>query len=57
MVYVDPARDMAVRPGQHVSTEGRVYHPYLAQWAGYWEVSTMTQAATALSTKSNWEPS
>lgn len=23
---------MAVRPGQYVSGEGRVYHPYLAGW-------------------------
>lgn len=23
---------MSVRPGQHVSGEGRIYHPYLATW-------------------------
>jgi hypothetical protein len=29
---------MVVRPGQHVSGDGRVYHPYLAQWGQYWDV-------------------
>ncbi|EAT76536.2 hypothetical protein SNOG_16164 [Parastagonospora nodorum SN15] len=37
MVYITPSQDMAVRPGQHVSGDGRVYHPYLAQWAQYWD--------------------
>lgn len=32
-VYVTPTQDMVVRPGQHVSGEGRVYHHYLAHWA------------------------
>lgn len=32
MGYVTPAKDMAVRPGQYVSGEGRLYHPYLAEW-------------------------
>jgi ESCRT-I complex subunit TSG101 len=39
MVYVKPSHDMLVRPGQHVSGDGRVYHPYLAQWGKYWDVS------------------
>ncbi|MCJ1462644.1 hypothetical protein MMC07_001247 [Pseudocyphellaria aurata] len=30
--FVTPTKNMAVRPGQHVSGEGRVYHPYLAGW-------------------------
>lgn len=29
---VTPTRNMSVRPGQYVSGEGRVYHPYLAGW-------------------------
>ncbi|KAH4284950.1 hypothetical protein HBH64_238440 [Parastagonospora nodorum] len=41
MVYITPSQDMAVRPGQHVSGDGRVYHPYLAQWAQYWDKSTL----------------
>ncbi|RMZ70442.1 UEV domain-containing [Pyrenophora seminiperda CCB06] len=41
IVYVTPAHDMVLRPGQHVSTDGRVYHPYLAQWAKYWDKSTL----------------
>ena len=32
IIYVTPTKDMAVRPGQYVSGEGRVYHPYLASW-------------------------
>lgn len=35
---------MLVRPGQHVSGDGRVYHPYLAQWAKYWDVSIACRA-------------
>jgi hypothetical protein len=38
MVYITPSQDMVVRPGQHVSGDGRVYHPYLAQWEKYWDV-------------------
>ncbi|XPS78742.1 suppressor protein stp22 of temperature-sensitive alpha-factor receptor and arginine permease [Ascochyta lentis] len=41
IVYVKPDKDMLVRPGQHVSGDGRVYHPYLAQWAKYWQKSTL----------------
>ncbi|KAJ4985025.1 UEV domain-containing protein [Stagonosporopsis vannaccii] len=41
IVYVKPGQDMLVRPGQHVSGDGRVYHPYLAQWAKYWDKSTL----------------
>ena len=32
MVFVIPTKSMAIRPGQYVSGEGRVYHPYLAEW-------------------------
>lgn len=39
IVYIKPDKDMLVRPGQYVSGDGRVYHPYLAQWAKYWDVS------------------
>ncbi|KAF1986432.1 UEV-domain-containing protein [Aulographum hederae CBS 113979] len=41
MIYVTPAQGMAVKAGQHVSGEGRVYHPYLAQWARYWDKSSI----------------
>ncbi|KAF2746318.1 UEV-domain-containing protein, partial [Sporormia fimetaria CBS 119925] len=41
MVYITPSQDMLVRPGQHVSGDGRVYHPYLAQWGKYWDKSTI----------------
>jgi hypothetical protein len=38
IVFITPSQDMVVRPGQHVSGDGRVYHPYLAQWGQYWDV-------------------
>ncbi|KAH7132245.1 UEV domain-containing protein [Dendryphion nanum] len=41
IVYVVPSPDMIVRPGQHVSGDGRIYHPYLAQWGQYWDKSTI----------------
>ena len=43
LVYVTPTQDMAVRVGQHVTLEGRVYHHYLAHWAEAWEVSAVPQ--------------
>lgn len=39
IIYVTPTQDMAVRVGQHVTLEGRVYHHYLAHWAEAWDVS------------------
>jgi hypothetical protein len=39
LVYVTPTYGMKVRPGQHVDVEGRVYHPYLARWNNFWDVS------------------
>ncbi|KAJ9638972.1 Suppressor protein stp22 of temperature-sensitive alpha-factor receptor and arginine permease [Coniosporium tulheliwenetii] len=42
MAYVTPAQDMVVRPGQnHVGGDGRVYHPYLANWGKFWDVSVI----------------
>ncbi|KAI4285511.1 MAG: hypothetical protein L6R38_000608 [Xanthoria sp. 2 TBL-2021] len=32
IAFVTPTKNMAVRAGQYVSVEGRVYHPYLAGW-------------------------
>ncbi|KAI5194815.1 hypothetical protein AUEXF2481DRAFT_34708 [Aureobasidium subglaciale EXF-2481] len=33
IVFVLPGDGMAIRPGQHVGVDGRVYHPYLRDWA------------------------
>ncbi|KAL2038142.1 hypothetical protein N7G274_009089 [Stereocaulon virgatum] len=30
--FITPTADMVVRPGQYVSGEGKIYHPYLAGW-------------------------
>ncbi|GAB7347664.1 hypothetical protein MBLNU459_g4528t2 [Dothideomycetes sp. NU459] len=32
MVFVNPGDGMAIRPGQHIGVDGRVYHPYLRDW-------------------------
>lgn len=39
LVYVTPTEKMIVRPGQHVDPQGQVYHPYLAAWPNFWDVS------------------
>ncbi|KAL0639107.1 Suppressor protein stp22 of temperature-sensitive alpha-factor receptor and arginine permease [Maublancomyces gigas] len=38
MVFVTPAKDMLIRPGNHVDPSGRCYHPYLANWVNYSDV-------------------
>ncbi|PTU21549.1 hypothetical protein P175DRAFT_0456283 [Aspergillus ochraceoroseus IBT 24754] len=48
LVYVIPTQDMAVRVGQHVTLEGRVYHHYLAHWAEAWERSSLVDLLTIL---------
>ncbi|PGH23064.1 hypothetical protein AJ80_02837 [Polytolypa hystricis UAMH7299] len=47
-VYVTPTQGMLVRPGQHVSGEGRVYHHYLAHWADAWDRSTLVDLMSIL---------
>ena len=42
IVYVTPSQDMLIRPGQHVYNNGRIFHPYLAQWAKYWDVGVFS---------------
>ncbi|KAK9248783.1 UEV domain-containing protein [Lipomyces tetrasporus] len=32
--FVTPTASMSLRPGNHVDTNGRVYHPYLSYWNG-----------------------
>ncbi|TVY25079.1 Tumor susceptibility gene 101 protein [Lachnellula hyalina] len=41
LVYVTPTEGMAVRPGQHVDPQGKIYHPYLVGWAEYWDKSNI----------------
>lgn len=40
LLFVTPTNGMAIRPGQYVSGEGRIYHPYLASWRE--DVSTLS---------------
>ncbi|KAL8823914.1 MAG: hypothetical protein Q9191_005446 [Dirinaria sp. TL-2023a] len=46
MAFVTPTKGMAIRPGQYVSGEGRVYHPYLAEWRE--DRSNLTQLVSIL---------
>ena len=39
IAYVAPTDDMVIRPGQYVGGDGKIYHPYLAQWRDAWDVS------------------
>ncbi|KAK8154553.1 ESCRT-I component [Phyllosticta citrichinensis] len=48
LVYVTPNQDMLVRPGQHVSSDGRVYHPYLSGWSQHWDKSSIADFLTVL---------
>ncbi|KAI9823750.1 MAG: hypothetical protein M1832_002307 [Thelocarpon impressellum] len=56
MVYVTPTQTMAVRPGQHVSGEGKVYHPYLAGWGDFWDKSNLLDFLGVLSNVFAKEP-
>ena len=58
MAFVVPTQDMIVRPGQHVSVDGRVYHPYIAHWEDEWRVSILAmQRRTCLPRRTYAEPS
>ncbi|KAF2103504.1 UEV-domain-containing protein, partial [Rhizodiscina lignyota] len=41
LLYVTPVQGMVLVPGNYVGSEGRVYHRYLAQWAEYWDRSSI----------------
>ncbi|KAL6247591.1 Suppressor protein stp22 of temperature-sensitive alpha-factor receptor and arginine permease [Rhinocladiella similis] len=48
MCYVTPTDDMAIRPGQYVGGDGKVYHPYLAHWPEAWERSNLVDFLSIL---------
>ncbi|KAH0612924.1 uncharacterized protein H6S33_009304 [Morchella sextelata] len=48
MVFVNPTRDMLIRPGNHVDPSGRCYHPYLANWVNYSDRSTIVDLLEVL---------
>ncbi|KAK2739974.1 hypothetical protein FQN57_006293 [Myotisia sp. PD_48] len=48
IIYVTPTADMLVRPGQHVSVDGRVYHHYLAHWKDARDRSTLVDFLSIL---------
>jgi ESCRT-I complex subunit TSG101 len=43
IAYVTPTSQMVVRPGRHVSGDGKIYHPYMAHWAAAWDVGVISQ--------------
>ncbi|KAL2436241.1 hypothetical protein ABEF95_006559 [Exophiala dermatitidis] len=47
--YVTPTEEMMIRPGQHVGGDGKIYHPYLAQWRETWERSNIVDFLSILS--------
>ncbi|KAI5820296.1 UEV domain-containing protein [Pyronema omphalodes] len=48
MAFVTPAEGMMVRPGNHVDTAGKCYHPYLANWVNYSERSNLVDLCDVL---------
>ncbi|QIW95464.1 hypothetical protein AMS68_000982 [Peltaster fructicola] len=42
-IYVTPGKEMQIRPGQHVGVEGRVYHPYIRDWAAMWDRANVVE--------------
>ncbi|KPI43473.1 uncharacterized protein AB675_7059 [Cyphellophora attinorum] len=49
IIYVDPSDDIAVNPGQHVATDGKIYHHYLAHWRETWDRSHIVEFLGILS--------
>ncbi|KAF7511997.1 hypothetical protein GJ744_002710 [Endocarpon pusillum] len=56
IAYITPTSEMLVRPGRHVSGEGRVYHPYLAHWATAWDRSNVVELLSILGDVFSKEP-
>ncbi|KAL9063607.1 MAG: hypothetical protein Q9157_008162, partial [Trypethelium eluteriae] len=56
IIYVSPSEGLAVRPGQHVSVEGRVYHPYLAQWTQFRDRISLASSLRVLQDVFSKEP-
>ncbi|PUU74511.1 UEV domain-domain-containing protein [Tuber borchii] len=48
MAFVTPAKDMLIRPGNHVDPSGRCYHPYLANWVNYSDKSNIVDLCDVL---------
>ncbi|CAZ86574.1 unnamed protein product [Tuber melanosporum] len=48
MAFVTPAKDMLIRPGNHVDPSGRCYHPYLANWINYSDRSNIVDLCDVL---------
>ncbi|KAA8913295.1 ESCRT-I component [Sphaerosporella brunnea] len=48
IAFVTPAKDMVIRPGNHVDLAGKCYHPYLANWPQHWERSNIVDLCEVL---------
>ncbi|KAI5853932.1 ESCRT-I component [Tricharina praecox] len=46
--FVTPAKDMLIRPGNHVDLAGKCYHPYLANWVHYSDRSNIVDLCDVL---------
>ncbi|KAG5457334.1 MAG: UEV domain-containing protein, partial [Olpidium bornovanus] len=48
IIYVEPTKDMLVKPSAHVDTSRRVNHPYLSYWPTRAEQSSIVEIAAIL---------
>ncbi|KAF8472074.1 UEV domain-containing protein [Kalaharituber pfeilii] len=48
ITFVNPSRDMLIRPGNHVDGNGRCYHPYLSGWESYFDKSNIADLCDVL---------
>ncbi|KAF8251151.1 UEV-domain-containing protein [Wilcoxina mikolae CBS 423.85] len=48
IAFVTPAKDMMIRPGNHVDLAGKCYHPYLANWVNYADRSNIVDLCDVL---------
>ncbi|KAK6339568.1 hypothetical protein TWF718_008968 [Orbilia javanica] len=55
-VMVVPGKNMAIRPTNHVDTNGRCYHPYLAYWSQNPDKSTLLDLCAQLKDVFSKEP-
>ncbi|KAK6513335.1 hypothetical protein TWF281_004966 [Arthrobotrys megalospora] len=55
-VMVVPGKNMAIRPTNHVDTNGRCYHPYLAYWSQNSDKSTLIDLCGQLKDVFSKEP-
>lgn len=51
---VVPGKNMGIRPTNHVDTNGRCYHPYLAYWSQNPDVYYTLRSASLVFWEDKW---